>query len=293
MPGAGQVRLRVLACGVCRTDLHIVDGELPRRRSCRWCRATRSSAKSMRSGDERAPAGWATGWAYLGWPAPAARAGSAPAGARTCASGPFTGYTVDGGFADCAIADGRYCLPLPEGLHDVETAPLLCAGLIGYRALRMAGRGRAAGAVRLRRGRAHLVAQIARAQGRQVYAFTRARRRRRAAAGAGAWRGVGGRLRRRRRRASSMPRSSSRRSGELVPRALRAVAQGGTVVCGGIHMSDIPSFPYALLWGERSLRSVANLTRADGRELLDAGGPHPAAGRGPPLPAPARRRRAR
>jgi propanol-preferring alcohol dehydrogenase len=270
MPGAGQVRLRVLACGVCRTDLHIADGELASAKLplvlghqiVGQVDALPDEPNTLRLGDR------------VGVPWLARTCGTCRfcAGGREnlCELAAFTGYTVDGGFADFAIAEQAYCLPLPEGLRDVETAPLLCAGLIGYRALRMTGEAERLGLFGF--GAAgHLVAQIARTQGRQVYAFTRP--------------GDDGAQRLALELGATWTGGSDREApgeldaaiifapaGELVPVALRAVARGGTVVCGGIHMSDIPSFPYALLWGERSLRSVAHLTRADGRELLDLAG---------------------
>jgi propanol-preferring alcohol dehydrogenase len=270
MPGAGQVRLRVLACGVCRTDLHIADGELASAKLplvlghqiVGQVDALPDEPSTLRLGDR------------VGVPWLAGTCGTC----RFCADGrenlcelaAFTGYTVDGGFADFAIAQQAYCLPLPEGLGDVETAPLLCAGLIGYRALRMTGEAERLGLFGF--GAAgHLVAQIARTQGRRVYAFTRP--------------GDDGAQRLALEVGATWAGGSDREApdeldaaiifapaGELVPVALRAVTRGGTVVCGGIHMSDIPSFPYALLWGERSLRSVAHLTRADGRELLNLAG---------------------
>ena len=269
MPGAGQVRLRVLACGVCRTDLHIADGELASAKLplvlghqiVGQVDALPDEPNTLRLGDR------------VGVPWLARTCGTCRfcAGGREnlCELAAFTGNTVDGGFADFAIAEQAYCLPLPEGLRDVETAPLLCAGLIGYRALRMTGEAERLGLYGF--GAAgHLVAQIARTQGRQVYAFTRPGDdgAQRLALELGAtWTGGD-------REAPGELDAAIifAPAGELVPVALRAVARGGTVVCGGIHMSDIPSFPYALLWGERSLRSVAHLPRADGRELLDLAG---------------------
>jgi propanol-preferring alcohol dehydrogenase len=267
MPGAGQVRLRVLACGVCRTDLHIADGELASAKLplvlghqiVGRVDALPDEPSALRMGDR------------VGVPWLAGTCGTcrfcADGRENLCALAAFTGYTVDGGFADFAIAQQAYCLPLPEGLGDVETAPLLCAGLIGYRALRMTGEAERLGLFGF--GAAgHLVAQIARTQGRQVYAFTRPGDdgAQRLALELGAtWAGGSD---------CEAPDELDAAiifapAGELVPVALQAVARGGTVVCGGIHMSDIPSFPYALLWGERSLRSVAHLTRADGREFLN------------------------
>ncbi len=265
-PGAGQVRIRVLACGVCRTDLHVVDGELPGAklpivpgheivgtvvalgqrvgrfaigdrvgvpwlaRTCRQCRYCRSGRENL------------------------------------CPLALFTGYTVDGGYAQYTVAQEEYCFPVPPSYSDAEAAPLLCAGLIGYRALLRAGQAERLGIYGFGAA-AHIVAQVARYQGRKVFAFTRpgdlqgqsfARQ-----LGA-VWAGD----------SSAGPPQELDAAiifapvGELVPIALRTVARGGTVVCAGIHMSDIPSFPYDILWGERTLCSVANLTRRDGEEFL-------------------------
>ena len=259
----GQVRLRVHACGVCRTDLHVRDGEL-------------ADAKlplvlghqivgTVIEGRELA-VGSRVGVPWLGW-----TCGSC----RYCRSGRenlcdlarFTGYTVDGGYAEEAVADARYCLPLPDGLADEQLAPLLCAGLIGYRALRAAGDGEILGLYGFGAA-AHIVAQLAVHEGRRVLAFTRpgdeaaqSLARELGAEWAGA---VGERPEELDAAIIFAP------AGELVPKALAAVAKGSAVVCAGIHMSAIPSFPYELLWGERVVRSVANLTREDGRELFRA-----------------------
>ena len=255
-PGPGQVLLRVLACGVCRTDLHVADGELPdpklplvlghqivgetedgRRLGVPWLGWTDGECRYCRSGRE-----------------------------NLCDRARFTGYQLDGGYAELAVADERYCFPLPGGYSDLEAAPLLCAGLIGYRALRAAGDAERLGLYGFGAS-AHIVAQVARHQGRRVFAFVRAGDEQAAdfALELGAeWAG------------GSLDRPPEELDaaiifapvGELVPAALAATAKGGTVVCAGIHMSHIPSFPYELLWGERVVRSIANLTRQDGEELL-------------------------
>jgi propanol-preferring alcohol dehydrogenase len=255
-PGPGQVLLEVKACAVCRTDLHVADGELPdpklplvlghqivgltedgRRLGVPWLGWTDGECRYCRSGRE-----------------------------NLCDRGRFTGYQLDGGYAELAVADERYCLPIPDGYSDVEAAPLLCAGLIGYRSLRLTGESERIGLYGFGSS-AHIVAQVARHQGRRVFAFTRPGD----ADGQAFARELG----------AEWARGSDERPpeeldaailfapvGELVPSALAALAKGGIVVCAGIHMSDIPSFPYELLWGERVIRSVANLTRADGEEFL-------------------------
>jgi alcohol dehydrogenase, propanol-preferring len=254
VPDDGQVLLRVRACGVCRTDLHIVDGELDRPKL------------PLVPGHQivgEAEDGRRLGVPWLGW---------TDGDCRYCTTGRenlcdrarFTGYDLDGGYAEWVVADERYCLPLPDGFGDLEVAPLLCAGLIGYRSLRLAGDAERLGLYGFGAS-AHIVAQVALHQGRRVFAFTRegdveaqdfARE-------LGAeWAGSG-----------EPPEELDAAiifapAGELVPAALRAIAKGGSVVCAGIHMSDIPSFPYELLWGERVVRSVANLTRRDGEEFL-------------------------
>jgi propanol-preferring alcohol dehydrogenase len=187
-----------------------------------------------------------------------------------CDQARFTGYQLDGGYADFVLADARYCLPIPESIDDVHAAPLLCAGLIGYRALRMCGDARQLGLYGFGAA-AHLVAQVAISQGRECHAFVRPGD----AAGAAFARELGCRWAGSSDEVPPTPLDAAiifAPVGSLVPTALAAVRKGGTVVCGGIHMSDIPSFPYALLWGERSLRSVANLTRADGIEFMQLAG---------------------
>jgi alcohol dehydrogenase, propanol-preferring len=251
---AGQVLLRVLACGVCRTDLHVVDGELTRPKL------------PLVIGHQivgEAPDGRRVGVPWLGWTDGVCRY-CLSGRENLCDRARFTGYDLDGGYAEWVVADERFCLGIPEGLGDLETAPLLCAGLIGYRGLRLAGDAERLGLYGFGAS-AHIVAQVARWQGRRVFAVTREgdTEAQEFARSLGVeWAGSG------------VPPEELDAAiifapaGELVPRALAAVAKGGVVVCAGIHMSDIPSFPYELLWGERILRSVANLTRRDGEEFL-------------------------
>jgi len=270
-PGEGQVRLRVRACAVCRTDLHLVDGELPMARlpvvpghEIVGIVEALGPGAALRLG-QRVGVPWL---------------GRACGSCRYCREGrenlcdepQFTGCTRDGGFATHALADAAFCLPLDTlALDDVEAAPLLCAGLIGWRCLRAAGDGARVLGLYGFGAAAHLVAQVACRQGRRVFAFTRSgdRAAQRHALELGcAWAGASD---------EAPPEALDAAilfapAGELVPRALAAVRKGGRVVCGGIHMSDIPSFRYALLWQERELVSVANLTRADGREFIAAVG---------------------
>jgi propanol-preferring alcohol dehydrogenase len=255
-PGPGQVLLDVKACGVCRTDLHIVDAELPdpklplvlghqivgvaedgRRLGVPWLGWTDGECRYCRSGRE-----------------------------NLCDRARFTGYHLDGGYAERVVADERFCFAVPDEYSDVEAAPLLCAGLIGFRSLRLAGDAERLGLYGFGSS-AHIVAQVARHQGRRVFTFTKPGD----SDGQSFARELG----------AEWAGGSDERppeeldaaiifapAGELVPAALAVLAKGGTVVCAGIHMSDIPSFPYELLWEERAIRSVANLTRADGEELL-------------------------
>jgi propanol-preferring alcohol dehydrogenase len=257
VPGPGQVLLKVRACGVCRTDLHVSDGEVPQTRA--------PLVLGHQIVAERVDGAQRVGVPWLGW-----TDGTCPACARgqenLCVAARFTGKDLDGGFAEYVVADERFCLPLSDELDDVHAAPLLCAGLVGLRTLRAAGDPARVGLYGFGAA-AHLVCQVAAWEGREVYAYTRpgdARGQAFARAQGATWAGgtdedAGGEL------DAALIFAPA---GELVPLALRAVRPGGTVVCGGIHMSDIPSFPYADLWGERVLRSVANLTRADGHELL-------------------------
>ena len=265
-PDAQQVLLRVAACAVCRTDLHIVDGELPGA-SLPLVPGHEIVGRvvAVGTGVERFREGDRVGVPWLGWTCGTCaycRGGRENLCERAC----FTGYTLDGGYADHALADARFCFPMPAGYDDAAAAPLLCAGLIGYRALRLAGEGERLGLYGFGAA-AHLIAQIARSQGRRVFAVTRPGDRAAQALALRlgcAWAGGAG---------EPMPERLDAAIlfapvGALVPEALGAVAPGGTVVCAGIHMSDIPSFPYRLLWEERVLRSVANLTRRDGDEFL-------------------------
>jgi alcohol dehydrogenase, propanol-preferring len=267
-PEEGQLLLRVHACAVCRTDLHVVDGELPSPRP--WVVPGHeivgtvlaigggAAAERFRPGDR-------VGVPWLGWTCGECRF-CRTGRENLCARARFTGWQIDGGYADHAVADARYCFPLPPGYDDLAAAPLLCAGLIGHRALRMAGDAARLGLYGFGAA-AHIVAQLARHEGRQVFAFTRpgdAAAQDFARALGAAW--AGG--------SDETPPEPLDAAlifapvGALVPAALRAVDRGGVVVCAGIHMSDIPAFPYALLWEERVVRSVANLTRRDGEEFL-------------------------
>jgi propanol-preferring alcohol dehydrogenase len=265
-PGSGQVLLRIAVCAVCRTDLHVVDGELPHPRlPLVPGHEIVGRVAAVGAGVERFQVGERVGVPWLGWTC---------GDCRYCRSGRenlcdrarFTGYTLDGGYADYALADERFCFALPAGYDDVSAAPLLCAGLIGYRALRMAGDAERIGLYGFGAA-AHLIAQVARGEGRRVFAVTRpgdvAAQALARSLGA-AWAGGAG---------EALPEELDAALlfapvGALVPEALGAVAKGGTVVCAGIHMSDIPAFPYRLLWQERVVRSVANLTRRDGEEFL-------------------------
>jgi propanol-preferring alcohol dehydrogenase len=265
----GQVRIRVGACGVCRTDLHIRDGELPGAKLPLIL--GHQVVGTVVEGEAPNARGTRVGVPWLGWTCGECRY-CRSGRENLCDRARFTGYTLDGGFAEEVVADARYCVSLPEGPGDEELAPLLCAGLIGYRALRAAGGGERLGLYGFGAA-AHIVAQLAVHEGRRVFAFTRAGdgdaqafARELGAKWAGA---VGERPEELDAAIIFAP------AGEIVPEALAAVAKGGTVVCAGIHMSPIPSFPYVLLWGERELRSVANLTRSDGDELFRFVREHP------------------
>jgi len=266
VPGAGEILVKVSACGVCRTDLHVVDGELtdprlpivPGHEIVGRVAAIGAKVETLRPGDR-------VGVPWLGHTCQVCaycRTGRE----NLCDAPLFTGYTRDGGYATHAVADARFCFPLPDGSDDAETAPLMCAGLIGWRSYRMAGEGRALGLYGFGAA-AHILAQVAAWQGRSVYAFTRA--------GDAAAQGLAKSL-------GAVWAGGSEEQppelldaaiifapvGALVPLALKAVKKGGRVVCGGIHMSDIPSFPYRDLWEERQIVSVANLTRNDSHEFL-------------------------
>jgi alcohol dehydrogenase, propanol-preferring len=255
-PGPGQVLLRVRACGVCRTDLHVVDGELPRPK-LPLVLGHQIVGETLD--------GRRLGVPWLGWTDGTCRY---CAGGREnlCDSARFTGYDLDGGYAEYVVADERFCFPIPEGYPDEQAAPLLCAGLIGYRSLRLAGDVERLGLYGFGAA-AHIVAQVARYEGRRLFGFVRPGddEARRFALELGCeWAGW----------SDERPPEELDAAivfapvGALVPAALGALAKGGTAVCAGIHMSDIPSFPYELLWDERVVRSVANLTRRDGEEFL-------------------------
>jgi propanol-preferring alcohol dehydrogenase len=270
-PGPGQILLKVAACGVCRTDLHIVDGELAQPKlPLVLGHEIVGRVEALGAGIEGFAAGMRVGVPWLGY-----TDGTCSYCRRDqenlCDHPRFTGYQIDGGYAGYTVADARYVFPLPEGYSDAEGAPLLCAGLIGYRSLKMTGDPQAGTPARLGiygfGAAAHIVAQVARHQGREVYAFTRAgdaKAQDFALSLGAAWAGASEEKPPQELDAAIIFASV----GALAPLALKAVRKGGVVVCGGIHMSDIPSFPYDLLWEERVLRSVANLTRADAREFL-------------------------
>ena len=265
-PGGGQVAIRVSVCGVCRTDLHVVDGELPEPKlPLIPGHQVVGTVEEAGPGAERFAAGDRVGVPWLGWTdgdCAYCRSGRE----NLCARARFTGYQLDGGYAERMVADERFCFPLPEGFADLQAAPLLCAGLIGYRSLRLAGDGERLGLYGFGAS-AHIICQVAVHQGRRVFALTRPgdEETQAFARELGAqWAGAVGDPEARELDAAIIFAPV----GELVPEALRAVARGGTVVCAGIHMSDIPSFPYEILWGERTVRSVANLTRRDGEEFL-------------------------
>jgi len=263
-PGPGRVVVAVDACGVCRTDLHVVDGELPDPK-LPLVPGHQVVGRVVEPG-ERFAVGARVGIPWLGWTCGECRY-CLSGRENLCDRARFTGYQLDGGYAELVAADERFCFPVPKGYDDLQAAPLLCAGLIGYRSLRLAGDAERLGLYGFGAS-AHIVTQVARHEGRRVFAFTRA-----ADDGAQAfarelgavWAGDA---------LSPAPEELDAAIvfapvGELVPAALAAVAKGGAVVCAGIHMSDIPSFPYELLWGERVVRSVANLTRRDGEEFLE------------------------
>jgi propanol-preferring alcohol dehydrogenase len=266
-PGPGQLLLRVRACGVCRTDLHVLDGELPDPKlPLVPGHEIVGEVVQLGAGVNRFHPGARVGVPWLGrtdGACPYCRAGRE----NLCENPGFTGYTLDGGYAEYVSADAAFCFPLPESFDDIQAAPLLCAGLIGYRTLRLCGDDARRLGIYGFGAAAHIVAQLARFQDREVYAFTRpgdhqaqefARR-----LGA-TWAGDSG---------QPPPRALDAAMifapvGELVVAGLKAIRRGGVVVSGGIHMSDIPAFPYRLLWHERVIRSVANLTRQDGEEFL-------------------------
>ena len=262
----GQVRLDVRACAICRTDLHIVDGELPDPKlPLVLGHQIVGVVSEVGRAASRFSVGERVGVPWLGWTDGTCRF-CRSGRENLCDSARFTGYQLDGGFAEQAVADERYCLPLPDVYADLQVAPLLCAGLIGYRSFVMTGDAERLGLYGFGAS-AHIIAQVARSQGRRVFAFTRAGD----DEGQGFARSLGAEW-----AGSSAERPPEELDaaiifapvGELVPAALATVAKGGVVVCAGIHMSEIPSFSYDLLWGERALRSVANLTRRDGEEFM-------------------------
>jgi propanol-preferring alcohol dehydrogenase len=281
-PGKGELLVRVITCAVCRTDLHVVDGELPDPKlplipghqivgrveeigEGMW----EGRQRPDNSGAKAAPTfaiGDRVGIPWLGWTdGNCSYCGSGRE--NLCDNARFTGYTIDGGYAEFTVADARYCFHLPERYDDVEVAPLLCAGLIGYRSYRKTGDARRIGIYGFGNA-AHLIAQIAIYEGREIYAFTRPddKATQQVAKELGAvWAGGSDKMPPEKLDAAIIFASV----GQLVPAALRTLAKGGVVVCGGIHMSDIPSFPYADLWEERLITSVANLTRQDGDEFFE------------------------
>jgi propanol-preferring alcohol dehydrogenase len=265
-PGPGQVLIAVEACGVCRTDLHVLDGDLPDPvLPLVLGHEVVGTVAARGAGSERFTIAARVGVPWLGWTCGSCRF-CRTGRENLCRVARFHGYTLQGGYAEYLTADERFCFPIPAGIAAPEAAPLLCAGLIGYRSLRAAGGGRRLGLYGFGAA-AHIVAQIARAEGREVFAFTRPGD----ARGQAFARRLGARWAGGSDEAPPEPLDAAilfAPVGALVPAALRAIGPGGTVVCGGIHMSDIPAFPYALLWEERVVRSVANLTRRDGAEFF-------------------------
>lgn len=266
-PGPGQLLIRVRACGVCRTDLHIIDGELndpnlpliPGHQIVGTVREKGSEVNEFKIGDK-------VGVPWLGWTCGECEF-CQKGQENLCNKARFTGYHLNGGFAEYTAADARFCFPIPADYPDIQAAPLLCGGLIGYRSLRMAGDGEKLGFYGFGSS-AHMLIQVANYQDREVYAFTRPgdEEGQEFALSRGAvWAGGSDRLPPEKLDAAIIFAPV----GPLVPQALKALKKGGTVVCAGIHMSDIPGFPYEDLWEERSVRSVANLTRQDGKEFLE------------------------
>jgi alcohol dehydrogenase, propanol-preferring len=274
-PGRGQLLVRVAACAVCRTDLHVVDGELPNPKQPLILGhqivgqvedvGEDANLKSEIS-NLKFTVGDRVGIPWLGWTdgeCAYCRSGRE----NLCDNARFTGYTINGGYAEFTVADARFCFPLPERYNDVEVAPLLCAGLIGYRSYRKTGNARRLGIYGFGNA-AHLIAQVALYEGRDLFVFTRpgdTKTQQNAKTLGAKWAGGSDEMPPEKLDAAIIFASG----GPLVPMALRALAKGGTVVCGGIHMSDIPSFPYADLWEERVITSVANLTRRDADEFLE------------------------
>jgi propanol-preferring alcohol dehydrogenase len=269
VPGPGQVLLKVGACGVCRTDLHLIDGELPDPKLPIVPGHEIVGTVVTGGAGTHYPSGTRLGVPWLGYTCGICEF-CLSGQENLCDRAAFTGYQLDGGYAEHVVADARYCFELPASLDDAHAAPLLCAGLIGYRTWRMAGNAKRLGIYGFGAA-AHLIAQVATHKGQEVYAFTRAGDviAQQFALQLGArWAGA----------SEEQPPVLLDAAlifapvGQLVPLALRAVRKGGSVICGGIHMSDIPSLPYSLIWGERCIRSVANLTRRDGTEFLALAG---------------------
>ena len=262
-PGPGEILVKVATCGVCRTDLHIADGELA---ECRYpITPGHEVVGTVVSEGRRFPAGTRVGIPWLGWTCGECEY-CVSGRENLCMRARFTGCHLDGGYAEYLLADERFCLSLPERYGDAEAAPLLCAGLIGYRSYAMAGNARTIGLYGFGAA-AHILAQVARADGRRVFAFCRPGD----AAGQAFARRLGAEWAGGSDETPPEPLDAAilfAPVGALVPQALKAVKKGGIVVCAGIHMSDIPSFPYTLLWGERRVQSVANLTRADGERFM-------------------------
>ena len=264
-PAAGQVLVRVRACGVCRTDLHVVDGDL-REPKLPLVPGHQAVGEVIEAGEgaERFAPGDRVGIPWLGWTCGECRY-CVTGRENLCERARFTGYQLDGGYAERAVADERFCFPIPDGYSDLQAAPLLCAGLVGYRSLRFCGDAERLGLYGFGAS-AHIICQVAVHQGRRVFAFTRpgdAETQSFARELGATWAGGSDEL--------PEPLDAAilfAPVGALVPVALRALAPGGVCVCAGIHMSEIPAFPYEILWGERSVRSVANLTRRDGEEFM-------------------------
>ena len=265
--GVDEVLLKISACGVCRTDLHVMDGDLPKpKQPLILGHEIVGVVVEKGARVERFAVGQRLGVPWLGHTCGHCRY-CANGRENLCDEALFTGYTLDGGYAEYTVADQRYCFPLPEGYTDAEAAPLLCAGLIGYRALVAAGEAERLGIYGFGAA-AHIITQVARAQGRKIFAFTKpgdAAGQRFATELGATWAGD-----------STAPPPEQMDAaiifapvGALITQALRHTAKGGTVVCAGIHMSDVPKFPYSILWGERTVRSIANLTRRDGEEFFD------------------------
>jgi len=266
-PGKGQVLIRVHACAVCRTDLHILDGELPDPKlPLIMGHQIVGVVETLGEGVKSDYVGQRVGLPWLGWSCQACHYCSTLR-ENLCDQAQYTGYDLNGGFAEYCVADPRFCFPIPDEYNDIEAAPLLCAGLIGYRAYRMTGKAEHIGFYGFGAS-AHLLIQLACYESKKIYAFTRDGDKKTQASAeefGAVWTGGS---------SENPPRALDAAIifapiGPLIPKALKDIAKGGVVVCAGIHMSDIPSFPYSILWGERMIRSVANLTRKDGIDFLE------------------------